>query len=263
MKIMSNDSDLFKRVGNLFPDVSELLIATSFFPNKLQLLLGLISSGELEGIHSIKASFLIEYLSKSYQKRLSSFIKLTLQTFELGFRDDHYILGNAAYTQIGELIYSRYYFKWNKLLETFKLKYNAIRPYDMDISEDTSETTDNDVLITRTNENSSNSESKDTVINDESEDSIYGFNSNSPVPSDKSVNKSESESTNTDNFNSTGSTDSQQDKTVNSERTIKRLGNIGNITQQELIEREREVWQYQIIDVVFKDLDKIFTNGSY
>lgn len=264
MKITSNDIYLFEKVGNIFPSYLDLQSCLSNLPLRTKLLLSAISNGEIEqNSGDINISFIIEYLSKSYNKRLSSFIDTLLESFPLQEVRDYYVLSTDTYEKICALIDVRYYIKWTKLLETFKLKYNAIRPYDMEITDNNEETTDNDVLISRVNESSSSSSSNDKVIQDITEDSIYGFNSVSPVPTDKSTNQNEVVGTDNDTYSGTGSTDTQQDKTINSERNIKRLGNIGNITQQELIERERELWQYQIIDVVYKDLDKIFTCGSY
>ena len=47
------------------------------------------------------------------------------------------------------------------------------------------------------------------------------------------------------------------------ERDTKRSGNIGNIPQQELVIRERNLWEYQLYDTIFKDLDKVLVIATY
>lgn len=264
MKITNNNIELFERLGNIFPNLNDLKDCFSVVPTRTKELLIRISNGDInsETTHeNIEDSFLLNYLSKSYTKKLSSFIDLLLLNYGVVINNDYYILSD--YINIGKLIDSKYYRKWSKLLDTFNLKYNAIRPYDINISDTMEENTENDVNIKRATESSSDSKTTEIVDNDETQNSIYGFNSINAVPSDISTNKSQSNNNSNDKFESSGSSDTEQTKKITNDRNITRQGNIGNITQQELIERERELLQYQIIDTVYNDLDKIFTCGSY
>lgn len=256
MKIKVNDIDLFKRVGNLFPTIEDFNIIFNLLPTRTMEILNLLTSDNIKTLTT-------QYLSKSYNKLTSSLLDLLLLQYGVFKYEDYYKVDLNICQYISRLIDARFYKKWLKLFNSLDMSYDPIRPYDMDITEQEEENTENSVLIKRLNENTSNSESNDKTIIDENQNSIYGFNSNDAVPSDKSVNSSENTSNTSDSFNSSGSTDTDQNRKITNDRNIKRLGNIGNITQQELIKQERELQQYQIFDTIFKDLDSILTCGSY
>ena len=46
-------------------------------------------------------------------------------------------------------------------------------------------------------------------------------------------------------------------------RSITRIGNIGNITRQQLINEEREMLKWQFFNVVFDDIDTVVTRGMF
>lgn len=264
MKIKTKNPDLFLLVGNIFPTPSDLQSCFNFLPERTRVLLGNISKGNLgEANESIDISFFFNVLPKINKKRTSSFIDNLLLFYNLTLKEDYYVLSNDAYSVIDRLIDAKYYNKWKKLWDTYKLKYDAIKPYQMEIVDSLEEESSNDKSSHNTSESSSSNTASDKIINDETTNSVYGFNSNNAVPSDKSKNISESENSSSDSSNSSNSSTSEQDVKSSSERNVSRLGNIGNITQQELIEKEREVWRYQIIDEIIYDISKILSCGSY
>lgn len=50
---------------------------------------------------------------------------------------------------------------------------------------------------------------------------------------------------------------------TNTSRTLTRTGNIGVTTSQQMIQSSRELWEWLIFDVVFKDVDKVLTLEIY
>lgn len=255
-KIYQNNPEEFKYLYNCFPTVSDFNDLFNTLSQKTQ---------DLITLNIMDADdFMMSFMSKHGNKKISSLIDLLLlQGNPLEKKGNYYTLSRYNTYIIGQTISARYYKKWEKIINTFNITYNPIKPYDMEINDDISEKTDNNVLIKRLNESNSENESSDKVINDETDNSMYGFNSINPVPTDKSINKSENVSNDKNTYNSSGSTDTEQNKEVTNERVIKRLGNIGNTSQQELIEKEIELRQYEIIETIFSDISKVLTCGCY
>ena len=52
-------------------------------------------------------------------------------------------------------------------------------------------------------------------------------------------------------------------ETEDVERSLNRSGNIGVTTTQQMLQQERELWNYNFFDSVFEDLDKVLTLGVY
>lgn len=143
--------------------------------------------------------------------------------------------------------------------------------------------TDDVTSTSNVKENGTNTDTRDGTDNNK----VFGYNSEESVNYD--------ENTNTDNRNST--TDNTTDSTSNDNRirndtrsissqddythteTNKyntkddnmredieestRVGNIGNTTIQELVAQERELLNWQFWDVVFDDVDTIYTSGMF
>ena len=330
LKVMSNNPDLFIRLGNLFPTYEDCDRFFSFFTERVQNLL-------LDIIPQFNLNLFSSYVPRSYLKSISSTIDLLILTDGLSNEDfydknhKHYHLTDISLETLGVLIDGKYYNKWKKIIDTYKLTYNPIRPYDMIINDKSKEVTDNTVNIARSNSSTNNesldvtetnikettssktnnsvdssttttnentkSSSNDEMVKDVNTNSLYGFNSVDCVPTDDSFrsseSKSNSDSNNTKeetydrNFNdneetslsdnennnsktvgsnqssSSGNTNTSQAKEFTIDREIERLGNIGNISQQDLIDKERETWSYELIDMIFKDLDKILTSPKY
>lgn len=297
-KILEHNKDKFKILGNLFPDSSTIQYLYNGFSPKLKELLIEISDNNMQSI-------LFEYLAKSRNKTISQFVNMLIEYNELRFVNNgkFFVPDYIVYTEMGKLLEIRYFSKWSKIWDTFKIKYDAIRPYDMsikDTSNDINSGSDNksissnttkklkdthsgDTITSNEASSTSTSNSEDIVDTDDTIDSVQGFNSSSFVPSDKTSNTSKTNSnsqvndtdseTETIRHGEIVDTDSNSITTENetltfgkqlsTTRDISRLGNIGNITQQELIERERELQKYIILDTIYDDLDRVFTRSKY
>ena len=150
--------------------------------------------------------------------------------------------------------------KWNKLFELWNREYDPLQPFDITLSETYRDS--------RTSSDAgSESSTDDLTVNkddtdDTSETGLYGFNSEgTSVPSDTSKSSSKS------NYSSSNPSSKTYDKNSNSStnggRDYTRKGNIGNITKQQLIEEERRILSYQIIDTIFNDIASVICRGKY
>lgn len=256
MKITKNNYKLFRKLDDLIPTLEEISnIFLSQGNNELNNVLKTIFGEELLPLY-------INYLARSKNKALSSLVKSLFDYYGAIYKDGYYTLSNDGVNQLLSILKYRFLTKWNKLYNTLNLNYNPIKPYDMTIIEDSQ---DKMIADTETESSSSstseNNETNENISNNNND--VYGFNSTTSVPSDKN----NSSSTDNSTYNSTDTNNKEisigYDRTTEIDKTITRQGNIGNTTQQELIERERNVWQYQIMDTIFNDLDSVFTRSKY
>lgn len=136
-----------------------------------------------------------------------------------------------------------------------------------------------------------------TEVSDSTENGIYGYNSSAAVGDTNSSGINNSSITNvnstSDSSDVTTNGSSSRDNTISSSesgnitksstgsettaisgsdnknntedstRNITREGNIGNKTMQELLNEERDYWQWQLISVIFNDIDYVLAGGMY
>lgn len=173
-----------------------------------------------------------------------------------------YVLQLVDEQIINDLIGIRFATKWNSLYETLTAKYDIFKPFSMNIKENGSETLDSSTENHGTSSTESTSITNDSG-KDTTSDNTYGFNSNSEVPSDKSVTDSTSKSDNTRNDSGKNDSTSTYGRTNEHNRSITRDGNIGNISNQELLKQQREVVQFEVLPVFYNDLDSVLTRSRY
>lgn len=123
---------------------------------------------------------------------------------------------------------------WVKLWDTLNFEYNPIENYSMTETETATGESTNKGTATATSTGNN---------------ATYGFNSTDAVNADK-----------TDGTN-TGTTENALTNLNN--RELKRSGNIGVTTSQQMIQSERDLWNWYFYDVVFKDVDKMLTLSIY
>lgn len=161
-------------------------------------------------------------------------------------------------TLIAMSIFSIFSVKWQKLYATLSLEYKPLENYDMQETEKTTgniENTDsvNGTINTSVN-NKQNSSSNKTS-------SLYGFNSDNDVNSDKD------NVTDDSTITETGETKEVKDKinmnNSTEDRTLTRHGNIGVTTSQQMLQSEIQLWQWTFFNDVFKDIDTILTIQTY
>lgn len=155
---------------------------------------------------------------------------------------------------------------WEELYDTTQYEYNPIWNKDGTIIEletrdlkGSDHTTDNTDRV----DDLQDRESRD--LNDKNLHSVYGFNSSSAAPESLD----EGEYRGSDTFDHTGRQDIDREfqknttdtGTVKHERTEQ--GNIGLTSTQELIEKQRDVVKFNIMDVIIKDFMQRFCIGVY
>ena len=177
---------------------------------------------------------------------------------------------------------------WGKQWETLSFQYDPIENYSMqekmtddktvDVYGKTRTRTDN-LQHTKTGTEQDSPDLTDTEtpnLISTGENSIYGFNSTNPVPSDEQTKHATGTNTNTRTgtdtrtYNTTDAdTGTQTDNDGGSDTrtrnyTLTRSGNIGVTTSQQMIESERSLWVWNFFrNVVFPDIDRVLTLQIY
>lgn len=172
------------------------------------------------------------------------------------------------------IIVSMYSANWSKLYATLSFDYNPINNYDM--TEELDETEANTGTVNNVSElthgeeiSNSGTVGKESTVAATQGNSLYGFNSSSAVPSDSQTGSNEGSETETRNLNEAHSgSDTQEDTRTDNlaktnEHTLTRKGNIGVTTTQQMIQAERNLWQWKFFDQVFSDVDRVLTIPVY
>ena len=155
---------------------------------------------------------------------------------------------------------------WEELYDTTQYEYNPIWNKDGTIVEvetrnlaGTDHTTDNTDRV----DNLQDKETRD--LKDKNLHSVFGFNSSSSAPESQD----EGEYKGNDTFDHTGRQDLDRtfDKATTDTGTVKHerteQGNIGLTSTQELIEKQRSVVTFNVMDVIIKDFMQRFCIGVY
>ena len=207
----------------------------------------------------------IEYTyNKSYSKRLSPMLEALLSGYVID-NDYKYVYDMDKKITWGEfterfnrkilnnVIRARYRVKWLKLIDSLEyLKYDVLSPFHTDLEDNVTQ----DLLGSDTVNSTDNHSTTE-------DNSVFPFNVNfekdengndvqqKPVPT----------SINSESLNYTDK--SKYERNGAHTRKASRSGNIGNMTNQQLIEEEINLRKNQIIDIIFDDLDGILTRNFY
>lgn len=192
---------------------------------------------------------IIYHGSRSGNKIIGSLIENYLDNNTVS--DDNKII-------IAQVIYTIYIKNWNALYKTLSLEYNPIENYSMTETENVQDTHKGTL---ESNGNNTNTYIETTLVDNTSNNQLWGFNSTDSVNSDKQTGDTtrDVEST-TDN---THKNTDRETKDITSDRTLKRSGNIGVTTSQQMIESERQLWLWNFFESVFSDIDKILVLKIY
>lgn len=244
------------------------------------------------------------YGNHSGAKKVSPLIDTLLKT------DSAETLSAARMLQLANIIWNRYGEQWRRLYNVFSLEYNPIENYSMTETE-TKEGTNTGTQGTNRTSSGSNTGTQgtqrtasgsntgsvtdvETIDRDTSADTdttaegfIYGYDSDTPAPSDKTETSVASTGTEDTTRNNTRTdnlahSDTEQvtrtdnlahsdtesvtrtDNLANSEeRELTRSGNIGVTTSQQMITSEIELWQYDFFAIVYANIDKVLTIPVY
>lgn len=133
-------------------------------------------------------------------------------------------------TELGSIILAKYGNSWERIKQAFTEEYNITSNYDLTESEDIDDTSNS-------SSNSSNNELQ----------SIYGFQSDDSSDEGKTTNQY---------------TD-QHAGAQNRKRELRRFGNIGIMTPQQIIEQELKLREKNFLNYVLNDLKEFSTLDVY
>lgn len=225
-----SNNNCFRTISDVFPDPYENGIF-EFIRNSHTKL-----GDFLDSIYP-KSILDVEYVFKrSGSKRLSTLFEGFFRTNKQ--KSSLYPLSDKQMNILCNIFNARYYEKWSKAYATIIAEFDPLAPYNMDISDKTTD-------VYASDENSS------YVDNNINNRNVYGFNSDVATPSDNGSGEATGKSINT------------RSRTTDNTREIVRKGNIGNVTMQQLTEQQREMLQWQLWDVIFADTDKLLTRPTY
>lgn len=167
-------------------------------------------------------------------------------------------LSSANRQVISTLVYAMFRNQWGRLWETMNPNYEPLTNYNMTEDETGNNTYTRTPNITRKHTGTNNDEGSSTL---NTQNNLWGFNSESSIPSDMQ------DGTNTANITSTRDltdTETGTDVTAgDNTRKLTRTGNIGTNTFQNLLQQERNLWMYNFFEQVFKDVDSVLTIPIY
>lgn len=160
------------------------------------------------------------------------------------------------------IISNKYYNKWNKVFETYKLNYDVLSPYNMSITDNTEDTmTSNDKFNTSRDNRQEGTEN--STNNDNTQSNVYAYNSITASPNENSTTDTSLNSTTTQNNTTTGNDNRDYTRNNSIKKTITRKGNIGNTLPQEMIERQRKLLDTLLYDIIFKDIATVISRERY
>ena len=219
------------------------------------------------------------YGNVSGEKIVSPLVRKKLSDGELSAADQ---------LAIATSIFAIYGTNWAKEWATLSEIYDPIANYDMeekltnDITQmahgKTHTRTDNTTEQRTDNlsHGKTGTETQTPLVTKQTNDSTYGFNSSTAVPSGSrsessggtdtmTYNTTETD-TGTSTMHNTGTvTDADTGTDTNTRNyTLTRKGNIGVTTSQQLLQSERDLWKWVFFnDVVFPDIDRVMTIQTY
>ena len=230
------------------------------------------------------------YLSHSGDKDISKFFERMRK-----LEEDEMI--SSALDSIAEICSQKFSLNWNRLWLAITTEYNPLENYNMkqtetpdithettkNVATDVTTTTgkDTDTTVTRSTNMNVSTETDDDIT----DNGIYGFNSSSPVPHDKStrngtviVSGSDEDNVETvhtlgdadDNKETqrvTGDSDKNEEHVTSTEtgtRDLERSGNIGVTTSQQMLLSEIDVrTRFNFMTQIMNDVDSILCKLVY
>lgn len=157
------------------------------------------------------------------------------------------VLDDAGKEKIARIVWATRGDNWTKIYDALMAEYNPIENYNM--TETGIESEGVDTTRNATGETETKNDTRTT------DNSTYGFNSAGPVPADTQTETATDKRT---------SKDEGAEKTARlNNRSLKRSGNIGVTTTQQMLESELALRRHEFFDLVFSDIDEIITLPIY
>lgn len=151
----------------------------------------------------------------------------------------------SGYNTLASVVWAHFGEPWTRAYNALVEEYNPLENYNMSETENTKTVDDATTGVTGSAQNNNTSVT--------SSKSVYGYNTNTAVPSEtESVSTGQSTDITTD-----------YDNERNQSRGLKRSGNIGVTTSQQMLESELKLRVYRFFERVYKDVDTILSLPIY
>lgn len=185
--------------------------------------------------------------------------------------DDNGELSTTSLTKLASIIFNKFGLQWSKLWDTLELEYNPIENYSMVETHEGTDTntftpTDwSEVTTQKPTDWKTVSEGEKNDNSSDSQTSFYGFGSSdpSPVQSVETSVKNKQTTETSGEYETEVTKSGTEQTTIDHDTTLTRKGNIGVTTSQQMIESERKLWEYNIFNQIYKDVDSILTLSIY
>ena len=148
--------------------------------------------------------------------------------------------------------------KWTALWDVANAEYDPIENYRVEEKETTTPTGTETTTDAMTGTDTTRTQG--TAANNETANSVYGFNSTDPVPASLSSQKSDYSAGTTFGHTNTETKTFTNRKT---ERELERYGNVGVTTSQQMLQSSIELARWNFWLQVFEDLDATFCLDCY
>lgn len=204
--------------------------------------------------------------------------------------NSEYVLTEDSKTQVSAALLAYYSTKWDKLKEVLKITYDPIKNFSDTLTENIGDSKNNTGTVSSTTkdtgtdtrlrtDNLSSTETRN-LSGSQNGNTVYqmqGFNSSSFRDKDKDTETQSTSETGTIKYDNTGTQEnkltrdlssqnnesSQLEEAYTRERTVTRLGNIGNITSQKMLKEEIDLWQWTYIKQILDDTKELLTLSIY
>lgn len=242
------------------PKINEIFAAWStgygFFTNLYNYML----DNNIEPPEWISNAQIAEYLDIKYH---TSYGEKSCTNFVLYYVTDGYITNNNL-KKISGIWYTLHRATIDRMWADYNEQYNPIENYSMTESGTDTKTGTDTVTISGEVENSQTGTQRlqgDTTATG----NIYGYNSASAVPSDKT--ETDTDTTRTDNLTNTTVYNNRNDETqYNTENAheLTRSGNIGVTTTQQMLQSDIELWKWHFYETyLFQSVNTILALPIY
>lgn len=174
------------------------------------------------------------------------------------FLDDDGKLTETSLPEAADMALALWRKKWTALWDVANAEYDPIENYRMEEHEETVPTGTESTTDAMTGTDTTRTQG--TAANNETANSVYGFNSTDPVPASVSSQKSDfSAGTTFGHTNTETKTFTNRKDT----RDLTRSGNIGVTTSQQMLQSSIELARWNFWLQVFEDLDATFCLDCY
>lgn len=175
--------------------------------------------------------------------------------------EDTSMLTEAELITLANMINGIYKHRWDKLMAVAEMEYDPIHNYHDHLVESIEYSEDVDSSKSGTGSTSKNDTETHNMNNsgtNSNQDNIYGFNSSTAVgEGNNSGTNSNLESgtiTDVQSGTSSNSETGSNDTTGERSREYTKTGNIGNISTQKLLNEEIDLWKYNFIHEMMRDV---------